>query len=91
MKGGSRKGGGQKFHRWGGMIGGIYMASTVSKSTQVWDVAVKVPGELGDCECYRDVLGNGELLEKDTMYWITDRTPHESLPLEEDKYRQHFL
>jgi len=24
------------------------------------------------------------------MYWLTDRTPHESLPLKTDTYRQFF-
>eukprot|EP01060_Flectonema_neradi_P009736 TRINITY_DN1693_c1_g1_i1.p1 TRINITY_DN1693_c1_g1~~TRINITY_DN1693_c1_g1_i1.p1 ORF type:complete len:275 (+),score=47.34 TRINITY_DN1693_c1_g1_i1:308-1132(+) len=29
-------------------------------------------------------------MKPNTMYWITDRTPHESLPLKEDTYRQYF-
>ena len=29
-------------------------------------------------------------MKANTMYWITDRTPHESLPLKEDTYRQYF-
>ena len=24
------------------------------------------------------------------MYWMTDQTPHESLPMKEDTYRQFF-
>ena len=29
-------------------------------------------------------------MQPNTMYWFTDRTPHESLPLKEDTYRQFF-
>eukprot|EP01060_Flectonema_neradi_P025983 TRINITY_DN3482_c1_g2_i3.p1 TRINITY_DN3482_c1_g2~~TRINITY_DN3482_c1_g2_i3.p1 ORF type:complete len:264 (+),score=47.84 TRINITY_DN3482_c1_g2_i3:499-1290(+) len=29
-------------------------------------------------------------MKPNTMYWFTDRTPHESLPLSEDTYRQYF-
>jgi len=34
--------------------------------------------------------GPGEELQAGQMYWITDRTPHESLPLSERAYRQFF-
>ena len=29
-------------------------------------------------------------MDPNTLYWITDRTPHESLPLLEKTYRQFF-
>ena len=29
-------------------------------------------------------------MDPNTMYWITDRTPHESLPLNNNTYRQYF-
>ena len=30
------------------------------------------------------------IMQPNYLYWITDRTPHESLPLKEEKYRQYF-
>ena len=33
----------------------------------------------GGLEEFRGEL-TGEVLEKDTLYWFTDKTPHESLP-----------
>jgi hypothetical protein len=48
-------------------------------------------GVLGDCEQYRELLGNsGVTMQANRLYWITDQTPHESLPVEERVYRQFF-
>ncbi len=47
-------------------------------------------GELGDIEHLREYLPEGEVLEKNCLYWFTDRTPHESLPLKESTERQFF-
>ena len=57
------------------MYGGIYMASSVSNSSKVWNcgVAEKVIGRLGDIEHMRSVLpGEGQVLEPHQLYWITD-------------------
>lgn len=72
--------------------GGIYMASSVSGSTKVWDVKVKTPvvGHLGDVEHLRDLLGEGSTVEAQELVWLTDMTPHESLPLAENAHRQYF-
>uniref|UniRef100_A0A7S4P5A3 Uncharacterized protein n=1 Tax=Paramoeba aestuarina TaxID=180227 RepID=A0A7S4P5A3_9EUKA len=74
--------------------GGIYMASNVSDSCQLWnakiDVEGGVVGELGDLEHFRGVLGEGIKLEAGELAWITDRTPHESLPLKKKTKRQFF-
>merc|ERR1712192_78536 len=74
--------------------GGIFMASNTANSCRVWDVQLKHPasvvGKLGDLEHLREVLGEGTCMEAGKLYWITDVTPHESLPLEEDTYRQYF-
>merc|ERR1712066_506664 len=74
--------------------GGIFMASNTPKSCRVWDVQLKHPasvvGKLGDLEHLREVLGEGTCMEAGKLYWMTDVTPHESLPLEEDTYRQYF-
>ena len=72
--------------------GGIYMASTVSGSTRVWDaqVATAVIGDLGDLEHVRDALGSGVELQAGELVWMTDTTPHESVPLPAGTYRQYF-
>ena len=75
------------------MQGGIYMASFVPGSCRVWNCSVKeeAVGYLGDIEHFRSLLpGEGEVLKPGQLYWITDRTPHESLPLAKGTYRQFF-
>jgi hypothetical protein len=72
--------------------GGIFLASTIPGSSAVWDCALKTPGLLGDCEDLRDRLysyGPTEL-EANHLYWITDRTPHEALPMPASGLRQFF-
>ena len=61
------------------------MASTVADSCAVWNARVspQAVGELGSLEHLRACLGDGYRLPADTMVWITDATPHESLPLPE--------
>jgi len=85
---------------WGGgeegetILGGLYTASTVEKSCKAWNMRINHPeevvGPLGDAEHLRDLLGDGEFLTKSTLYWMTDCTPHESMPLAEDTMRQYF-
>jgi len=88
------------FHRWGSgffrdsTVGGIFMASNVSDSCAVWDVCIRdlphMVGRFGDIEHLRGLIGSGETMEGNTMYWITDGTPHEALPLKEATTRQYF-
>ena len=49
-------------------------------------------GKLGDIGHLRKLLPDdlSETLKKNRMYWLTDRTPHESLPVKEQTYRQFF-
>ncbi|KAF0693398.1 Aste57867_15651 [Aphanomyces stellatus] len=90
---------------WGGghavehqLMGGIFMASTVANSCGVWNVFVEdsrdIMGPLGDMEHFRDVLdetAHGYLeLEANELIWMTDETPHESLPLPTAQFRQYF-
>lgn len=78
---------------WGGRditIGGIFLASNVGSSCAVWDAYISSPGVLGDCEDCRAGLGEPHLLLADTLYWITDGTPHEALPLTCAAERQFF-
>jgi len=74
--------------------GGIYMASNISDSCAVWEVKINKPAEIvgpgGDIEHLRDFLGPVSLMKKSEIWWITDTTPHESLPLTRAQYRQYF-
>lgn len=76
------------------LVGGIYMASTVSDSCAIWPYLVQAPEEIcgdhGDIEHLRDFLEDEERPAAGELVWMTDRTPHESLPLEEESYRQYF-
>mmetsp|Transcript_29498 Transcript_29498/g.65411 ORF Transcript_29498/g.65411 Transcript_29498/m.65411 type:complete len:451 (-) Transcript_29498:3016-4368(-) len=90
-------------HAWGmGMMmgidrfkGGIYVASTVQDSTEVYDALVhkSTPGIVdrhGGCEHLRRFCGKGTKLMENELVWLTDETPHESLLLRESQYRQFF-
>merc|ERR1712187_634638 len=70
------------------------MAPNVAKSCRMWDVQIRDPasvvGKLGDLEHVRDAMGDSIVTEAGKLYWITDVTPHESLPMEEYTYRQYF-
>ena len=79
--------------------GGIYMASNVENSCAVWNSKIRcdttngnteIIGRHGDVEHLRNYIGKQEVMRANTLYWITDRTPHESLPLKNETYRQYF-
>lgn len=75
--------------------GGLYMGSNVAGSTKVWGNAqIKCPeevvGRLGDLEYLRHYLGGGSILDAGDIVWMTDTTPHESLPLPVGTRRQYF-
>lgn len=69
---------------------GLYMASTTSGHCRAWDVPVIAPGPAGDCEALRETLETtpAVIMQANTLYWLTDRCPHESLPAQEETYRQ---
>ena len=58
----------------------------------MWDCSVLQPGLLGDCESIRGRIAKygPTALQANRLYWITDRTPHESLALAQSTYRQFF-
>lgn len=74
---------------WGGKAtdGGIYMASS-DGSCRVWDAIV--PGEsVSDHGAVSGLRAeDAERMRGGALYWMTDRTPHESLPVERDTLRQ---
>lgn len=86
------------YDSWGGgrssgpSSGGIFLASSVANSCAVWDCCIKYPGVLGDCEELRERITRygPTLMDANRLYWITDRTPHEALPMREGGYRQFF-
>ena len=94
----------QVYHHWGIGIGsynkdsfdikgGIFMASNVANSCQIWDYQImddNCIGYLGDIEHLRSLLPVSEVMEPNCLYWLTDRTPHEALPLGKKTYRQFF-
>jgi len=61
---------------WGGMSPnkGVYMAST-DGACQVWDEIVTDRDHHGACE----PLGEPEKMKPNTLYWMTDKTPHQAL------------
>jgi hypothetical protein len=81
---------------------GIFMASTVNHSCAIWDVLIENPEDVtdkyGGIESMRSMLGEPRLLRANEMCWFTDRTPHESLPVQAPEndpkatqvYRQFF-
>lgn len=92
-------------HSWGMGIfygpdryeGGIYLASNVDNSTQVWDALVDrtVPGivdRYGGCEHLRRLLPDNiaTTLGAGDLIWMTDCTPHEALPALASGTRQFF-
>jgi hypothetical protein len=64
---------------------GIFMASTVSNSCQIWPALIKeshlVADRHGGIEPLRPYLGEPYKIQKNEMVWMTDKTPHESLPV----------
>ena len=57
----------------------------------VWDC--KVPPEMigyqGSVEQYRPCLGKSKLMQANEVYWLTDTTPHEALPIASGAQRQY--
>lgn len=75
--------------------GGLYMASNMNDRFQVWDALIDptegvVEEHSGSAEHIRPFLGKSTILKKNELVWLSDRTPHEALPLKEDGFRQFF-
>jgi len=88
-----------KNYHWGGgctttMKNGIYMANNVESSCRIWPNLLKDPGSVqgmfGNLEHLRPLLSPSSMMKPNTLYWLTDCTPHEGLPLKRRTYRQFF-
>ena len=75
---------------------GVYISTSVPDSTKVWnhqvnDESLEWELENGNIESLRDRLpGEGELLKPGQVYWMSDRAPHESLPMTQTTMSQFF-
>ena len=93
------------YHAWGrGMAlygqdrfevkGGIYAATNVEHSCRFWDCQIlddDLIGHHGNIQHLQSILlRDYQDMTPNCLYWFTDRTPHESLPLKERTYRQYF-
>jgi len=86
-------------YQWGGgctttMKNGIYMANNVNNSCKIWPNLLENPGSVqgmfGNLEHLRPLLSPSSMMKRNTLYWLTDCTPHEGLPLQRRTYRQFF-
>lgn len=89
----------EHMHPWGISLGwrrkgGLYMGSNVGNSCRIWNRKLISPeaivGPLGSVEHLRECLGEGEMMQADQLWWLTDLTPHESLPMDQSVHRQYF-
>eukprot|EP01083_Nonionella_stella_P033529 91754_1 len=93
------------FHGWGGGYwkkDGLFIASNVSDSCAVWNCRIverddkkekiKAMDAMGGLEHIRALMPKEQkyLLKEEKLYWITDRTPHEALPMKKSGWRQFF-
>ncbi|KAJ3130313.1 hypothetical protein HK100_008139 [Physocladia obscura] len=77
--------------------GGIFLASNTDDSFRAYDCVVEdvdAVGHLGDISHMRDAIAFQDFdeirLKANELLWITDRTPHESLPQKKTGFRQLF-
>mmetsp|Transcript_14416 Transcript_14416/g.45438 ORF Transcript_14416/g.45438 Transcript_14416/m.45438 type:complete len:349 (+) Transcript_14416:12-1058(+) len=73
--------------------GGLFLASTVPDSTHVFNCRPADDADVGphgDLESLRPFMPPGFTLPASTLLWLTDHTPHESLPLPTATHRQFF-
>lgn len=71
---------------------GLYIASNVSNTTRLWDALDEDMGEGGSLEHKEHLypVEEGIALKAGEVCWLTDRTPHESVPVRESVFRQFF-
>jgi hypothetical protein len=97
--GGGEWGGGvsnPNWNNWGNAWGqgsmskdGIYMAST-DGSCKIWNCLVSSEQVNEHGGLLVAPVGLSEIMQPSSLYWLTDRTPHEALPVAQDTNRQYF-
>jgi hypothetical protein len=80
---------------WGGGDGGLFIMSNIDNSTVIYDcivkdVAIGHNGSLEHMSSYLNKCVKKQYLKKNQLCWLTDRTPHEALPVKERCFRQFF-
>jgi len=80
---------------WGGMEGGIFMMSSIDDSCELYNCYIddNCIGPLGSIEHMKyDIEKERNIIKTSAneLIWITDRTPHRSVPLKQGQYRQFF-
>jgi len=74
--------------------GGIFMASNINDTCRIFPYQLTKHGDMvgegGDMGFLREFLLENKLLSANCLTWLTDTTPHESLPVTKDCYRQFF-
>lgn len=77
---------------WGGEKGGLFMINSVDASCRIWPMQIPQPEQGGNCERFRWMLNQMDHydMKANELVWMTDSTPHESLPAKENGHRQFF-
>jgi hypothetical protein len=92
-------------HQWGGGMmtreesiqGGIFLGSNIADTTAVWNCHIRndegdFVGPHGSLERCRSILGPPtRTLAAGEIVWMTDKTPHESLPIPRNSPRRQFF
>jgi hypothetical protein len=87
---------------WGGgvyggdvPVDGIFIASNVSDTCNVWPLTIEAPecvsDKHGGLEHMRHLLGAPISLQANELCWIADRTPHESVPIPPQPNGEEFV
>lgn len=80
---------------WGG--GGVFLATDTPDSLRIWDTEIPLGLIKGGGEIEYQALeaiahpdAPSFMAKPNTLYQISDRVPHESVPLKKDSYRRFF-
>lgn len=91
-----------RWHKWGcgrgAFSGGMYQVSSISDSSRMWNVQIpwyttSILGNGSNLDYLRGVLDEAAeavVPRANEMYWMTDFTPHQALPLKQGANRQYF-
>lgn len=73
---------------------GIFMASNISNSCRIWDIEITESQRSQQLQKLQNLIKNPQCAQyepkENELIWMTDRTPHMSLPLKQYAFRQWF-